>query len=172
MMSIRHRASLACVLTLLVSGTRPAFAADSPADSILAMRPDGTGRGQRLYPVVDEGRRLLGLLTRNELAELAKQPLGGPDMRKLSDVARSRMTVAHPDESLRVVVYRMAESGLTRFPVVDAGTGELRGLISLPDLLKARALNLEAEQRRERLSPLHLFFPRRARAPMPERLTG
>jgi len=46
------------------------------------------------------------------------------------------------------------------------------GLISLPDLLKARALNLEAERRRERISPMHLFFPRRARAPMPERLTG
>jgi CBS domain-containing protein len=80
--------------------------------------------------------------------------------------------VAHPDESLRVVVYRMAESGLTRFPVVDAETGELQGLISLPDLLKARALNLEAERRRERVSAMHLFFPRRARAPMPERLTG
>ena len=30
-------------------------------------------------------------------------------------------TVAYPDEPLRVVVYRMAGTGLTRFPVVERG---------------------------------------------------
>jgi CBS domain-containing protein len=66
---------------------------------------------------------------------------------------------------LRVVVYRMAETGLTRFPVVDReDPGMLVGLISLRDLLKARVLNLEAERRRERVLPLHLLFPRRSRS--------
>jgi hypothetical protein len=35
-------------------------------------------------------------------------------------------------------------------------------MISLRDMLKGRALNLEAEQRRERVLPLRLSFPRRA----------
>jgi hypothetical protein len=37
-------------------------------------------------------------------------------------------------------------------------------MISLNDLLKARAQNLDAEQRRERVLPLRLIFPRRAPA--------
>ena len=41
-------------------------------------------------------------------------------------------TVAYPDEPLRVVVYRMAGTGLTRFPVVERGRhGRLLGMIGL-----------------------------------------
>ena len=47
--------------------------------------------------------------------------------------------VANPDETLRTVVYRMAESGFTRTPVVERETGKLVGLLALDDLLKARS---------------------------------
>jgi len=65
---------------------------------------------------------------------------------------------------LRVVVYRMAETGLTRFPVVERdGSRKLVGIVSLNDLLKARARTLDAERRRERVLPLRLTFPSRSR---------
>jgi H+/Cl- antiporter ClcA len=68
--------------------------------------------------------------------------------------------VAYPDEPLRVIVHRMAETGVTSFPVVERGNGRLRvGTISLVDLLKARAMNLEAEHRRERVMWLPFTFP-------------
>jgi len=70
--------------------------------------------------------------------------------------------VAYPDEPLRMAAHRMAETGLTRFPVVDERDARrLVGMLSLTDLLKARTLNLEAERRRERVLPLRLVFPRR-----------
>jgi CBS domain containing-hemolysin-like protein len=50
----------------------------------------------------------------------------------------------------------MAETGFTRMPVVDRATGRFVGLVSLDDLLKARARHLEEERRRER--PLKLWF--------------
>ena len=53
----------------------------------------------------------------------------------------------------------MAETGLTHFPVVDHGSRRLVGMISLEDLLKARALNLESERRRERVMQVRLAFP-------------
>jgi CBS domain-containing protein len=65
--------------------------------------------------------------------------------------------VAHPDEPLRVVVYRMAETGLTRFPVVDRGDErKLMGVIGLRDLLSARTRNLSEERDRERVLRLRL----------------
>ncbi|HMG13186.1 MAG TPA: CBS domain-containing protein, partial [Gemmatimonadaceae bacterium] len=75
-----------------------------------------------------------------------------------STIIRSTPTFAYPDEPLRVIVHRMAHSGLTRFPVVARTTGrELLGLIALEDLLRARTLNLDAEGRRERV--LRVSFP-------------
>jgi CBS domain containing-hemolysin-like protein len=58
----------------------------------------------------------------------------------------------------------MAETGHTRLPVIESdGSEAFVGLISLEDLLKARALNLDAERRRERVNALDLFFPGRGR---------
>ncbi|MGE5347606.1 MAG: chloride channel protein [Acidithiobacillales bacterium] len=120
-------------------------------------------RGQTLYPVVDAERRLVGIVTRGQLAALAGKRTEGP-WPPLSEVARQDAAVAHPDEPLRAVVERMAATGITRLPVVERkGTRRLLGLVSLRDLLKARALNLENEQRRERVLPLRLRVPGRVR---------
>ena len=55
---------------------------------------------------------------------------------------------AYPDEPLRIVVNRMAESGITRMPVVDEETEKLLGLVTLEDLLKGRTRHVEEERRR------------------------
>jgi len=124
-----------------------------------SLREDAAGRGQLLYPIVDSQGCLRGVATRKQLLELVQKHARDSEGVALEDLVSSRATVAHPDESLRAVVYRMAETGLTRFPVVERGTRRLVGIVSLSDLLKARAKNLDAEQRRERVRPLHLFFP-------------
>ena len=64
-----------------------------------------------------------------------------------------------------MIVYRMAETGLT-VPVVDAcSAGDCVGMIALTDLLKARALNLDAEQRRERVFGTRVALPFGRRQP-------
>ena len=72
--------------------------------------------------------------------------------------------MAFPDESLRMVVHRMAETGLTEFPVVDRER-RIVGMIGLGELLKARALNLDAEQRRERVFGTRVALPFGRRQP-------
>jgi CBS domain containing-hemolysin-like protein len=65
---------------------------------------------------------------------------------------------------LRVVVFRMAETGLTRFPVVERDDPRhLLGMVSLNDLLRARERNLEEERHRERVLRLHMLVPPRWR---------
>jgi CIC family chloride channel protein len=71
--------------------------------------------------------------------------------------------VAFADEPLGVVVRRMAESGLTRFPVLDPLDRRLVGMISLNDLLGARTQNLEDERARERV--LRIRMPSGRQAP-------
>src|SRR6185436_6351192 len=103
-------------------------------------------------------RELSGVVTRRDLQTLVDRAPGDPPA-QLASILEQRPVVAHPDESLRMIVYRMAQTGLTRFPVVDRAHGLLVGMISLTDLLKARALNLDAEQRRERVLGAHIALP-------------
>jgi len=143
-----------------------------PADVSIAELARSLGeetrpRTPRLYPVVAADRAMIGVVTRKELHKLVREHAG--EQSPLAAVIKRNPVVAYPDEPLRAVVYRMAEASLTRFPVVDRGEPQkLIGLVSLSDLLAARARNLEEERRRERVLRLHLPFSRRARTTPPD----
>jgi H+/Cl- antiporter ClcA len=57
------------------------------------------------------------------------------------------------DHTLRQTAYLFAETGLTSAPVVDPGTGQVVGFITVPDLLHARRHDLAEDQHRTRLLP-------------------
>jgi CBS domain-containing protein len=131
----------------------------------LIMHPARERQRQRLYPVVDAARSLVGVVTRDRLEQWLH---ASPDYQTVASVAQAAPVVAYDDEPLRAVVHRMAETGLTRFPVIERGEGRrLAGMISLTDLLDGRKRTLDAERRRERILSLRLAFPiarRRERA--------
>ncbi len=145
-----------------------ALGADSSREELARMvYADRDTTVQRLYPVLDSQGNLTGVVTRNDLKKLIDDPPDDANPVTLASITRIRPVVAYPDEPLRVVVFRMAESGLTRFPVVERGPSRrFVGMVSLSDLLKARIRNLEAERRRERVLSVPRVFPtgpRRAR---------
>jgi CIC family chloride channel protein len=116
---------------------------------------------QRLLPVVNAEGQLVGVLTRGDIRQPMEQNGDEALGWLLGGLARSNAVEAYPDEPLRVVVYRMAEKGFTRMPVVERTTRKFLGLVSLNDLLKARTRHLEEERRRERTIKFRFFYPRR-----------
>ncbi len=113
--------------------------------------------GQLLYPVVDGDNRLVGAITRKHLRKVLGD--GSALQKPVQELCLPNPVVAYAGEPLRVVVNRMAETGLTRFPVVEREDDrKLVGMISLSDLLRARTRVLEEERRRERVLRLHLPF--------------
>jgi CIC family chloride channel protein len=114
---------------------------------------------QRLLPVVNADGQLVGVLTRESIRQRIQNDGDGVLGCPLGSLARTNAVEAHPDEPLRVVVYRMAESGFTRLPVVERSTRKFLGLVSLTDLLKARTRHLEEERRRERTLKFKFFRP-------------
>jgi CIC family chloride channel protein len=121
---------------------------------------------QRLLPVVGLEGELIGLLTRLDISQRIEQEGDSAFTLSLGDLARREAIETYPDEPLRVVVYRMAEKAVTRMPVVDRSTRTFLGLVSLNDLLKARARHLEEERRRDRPLKFRFFFPgRRSNVP-------
>jgi H+/Cl- antiporter ClcA len=128
---------------------------DSIATTLAASTPEK--HQQRLFPVIDPDRRLVGVISRRTLREWADG--GGPARSRLAEVMESRPVVAYADEPLRMIVYRMAETGRTRLPTISRRDGTLVGMIALTDLLKARARILDAEHRRERVLGARLRLP-------------
>jgi len=116
-------------------------------------------RSQLLYPISDSEGYMIGTVTQADIRkQLEENTLRGDDTR-LTEVVQPDPTTAYRDEPLTVVVNRMAKTGITEFPVVErSNPRKLLGLISLNDLLKARVLRLQEEQRRERVLPLRLIF--------------
>ncbi len=113
---------------------------------------------QRLLPVVNAEGRLVGVVTRGDISESMEHGEGALAS-PIGDLVRVHAVEAYPDEPLRVVVYRMAEKGCTRVPVVERATRKFIGLVSLNDLLKARSRHLEEETRRERSLKFRFFSP-------------
>ena len=140
-----------------------------------------------MSPIVDIEQRLKGVITLRDLQQYLNggnvSTQGGISDVQQSDSAEQSVTgekesdiktktlldyvltlpvVAYPDEPLRAVIDRMAETSFTRLPVVErSDTRKLVGMISLHDLLKARGRSLEEEHHRERVLRLRLKFPSR-----------
>jgi CIC family chloride channel protein len=135
----------------------PATASRQDVSRLLATN---TGRAEPLYPVLDKDKRLSGVITRRELRAWISEPATDGVDRTVSHAAALTPVTAYPDEPLRVVVYRMAETGRTRLPVVDReASDKLVGMVSLTQMLKARHRHMEEERRRETVLPLGFLVP-------------
>jgi H+/Cl- antiporter ClcA/CBS domain-containing protein len=111
---------------------------------------------QALYPVLKEENNLAGVVTRNDIRNLAAEGVEG---KPVGTVLRRKPVVAYAGEPLRVIVYRMASSGFTQMPVLEEpGKNRLVGMISLEGLLRARAHNLSEERDREQVIRIRLPF--------------
>jgi CBS domain-containing protein len=121
-------------------------------------------RSLRLLPVVDGEGRLVGVLTRSDVRRALEEHAHDRAAVCAGQIARRNPVEAHPGETLRAIANRMADTGITRMPVVEAdGLRRLQGVVALSDLLKARAHQLDEEYHRERVLTVRLAFPAEAR---------
>jgi len=111
---------------------------------------------QRLFPLLDGDGRLVSILTRTQMMIAAKQADLSQPLAK--DGNHSPKTVA-PTDTLRQVAAAMADSKLTRFPVLD-DVGKFVGIITIDDLLMARSKEKERESNRTRVLRLRWPFGR------------
>ncbi len=110
---------------------------------------DGDISRHQGYPVVDEQGRLVGIVTRTTL--VAQSASAAVDVLIVADILEGRPLTITGDESCRTAAEMMAQSRVGRLPVVASdGPERLVGIVTLTDLLKARARYVEEEQRRER----------------------
>jgi CBS domain-containing protein len=94
-----------------------------------------------VIPVVDESRRVIGIVTDRDLAVRIIAAGKSADTR-LNEVMTPGAKCCSADDDLRDVEHKMAELQVRRIPICDAG-GRVLGIISQADI--ARAAGTESE---------------------------
>lgn len=114
----------------------------SLADAVTFFREEAQHRS---YPVVDNGGRLLGLVSRTDALRWqleGRRRLEG----QLADVLSDASTlVAYPDTPCGAVADVMVESATGRVPIVDPQSRQVVGILSRQDLLKVRTTQKRGE---------------------------
>ncbi|MBV9243010.1 MAG: CBS domain-containing protein, partial [Acidobacteria bacterium] len=109
-------------------------------------------RVQHMYPVVNDTDELVGVVTRRDVRRVLQNGANKKRTDALGEVIRREPNISYDDEPLRLIVERMAATGVTRFPVVLRNQPtRLVGTISLNNLLAARVMHHQAETRREKV---------------------
>ena len=121
-------------------------------------------RVQRLYPVVDADKSLRGVIARSEIRRLTATRTSRWARRRL---VTQRTVVARPDEPLRLVAHRMAETGLTRFPVVDPRAAGATGRHDRPQRFTAGARHEPRRRAAPRAGPAAPHGPSASAALLP-----
>lgn len=125
----------------LMTRTPETLPGDMPISAAVAFFTDGATH--RSYPVIDERGRLLGLVSRSDAL---RWKLEGPaDMSLAEAISDPAQPFAFSHARIGEVADLMVETGIGRIPIVDGETGEVVGILSRHDLLKARSVRNSAE---------------------------
>lgn len=105
-----------------------------------AQQMDSAGVG--CLVVLDEERRPLGIVTDRDVALAVLRKGRDPELAPIGALVDGEVVAVTERASIAVVLRIMKKEGLRRLPVVDAGTGELRGIATVDDVLQLLSAEL------------------------------
>jgi CBS domain-containing protein len=85
-------------------------------------------------PVVDEGRRVVGMITDRDICMAVATRNKLASAIKVSEVTSGRVYACSPDDSVKDALETMQSAQLRRLPVVD-DEGTLHGILSINDVV-------------------------------------
>ena len=151
----RAREELVTVALAMKSDTQPLPANLTVAQALSSIDPE-----RKAWPVTDE-RGLRGMVTRTDLEGTASAGFGEQTLADLAAdpgpaeaLNEANFPHVHPDHSLDSAMRRIVQSGLPALPVVSrTHIRELRGTISVQDILDAYAIAKPAAAAETQASP-------------------
>ncbi len=105
--------------------------------SLLLLRDMLRQHHTRALCVVDDERRLAGIVTLADLQRVYEQRPAEAGALTVADICTRAVLTANPDDVLWAAIRSMGARDIGRLPVVRAGTRELLGMLSRSDIVQA-----------------------------------
>lgn len=105
--------------------------------SLLMLRDTLRQYHTRALCVVDDRRRLTGIVTLTDLQRVYEQRPADSKALTVGDICARDVVTAEPDDALWTAVRTMGARDIGRLPVVRPGTRELLGMLSRSDIVQA-----------------------------------
>ena len=93
--------------------------------------------------VMDEHNKVVGVLTERDILKASDRCFDCLKDLKVSDLMSSEVIIGLPDQSVDTLMGLMTDKHIRHLPIMDSG--RLAGLLSIGDLVKARAQRTEVE---------------------------
>jgi CBS domain-containing protein len=124
-------------------------------DAAQIMKDENVG----IVPVVDEGQRLVGVLTDRDVVVRAFVEERQPASFRVADVMTDDVEAVTPEESIHEIIELMGRKQIRRVPVVDR-EDRLLGIIAMADIANRAAQDEELQEALERISSRRSFWHR------------
>ncbi len=111
------------------------LASDSVLQTRAWLESASGGATHQAFPVIEEDRTVVGVLTRRELLRAE-----GDLQRPLRDLIHRPLVTVFEDDSMREVANRMIHERVGRLPVLSRSSGKLVGIVTRSDLLHSRGV--------------------------------
>jgi CBS domain-containing protein len=123
-------------------------------DVMVFFDASGATPRHRSYPIVDENRHVIGMVSRSDVLRWTRE--GWADTDTLADKQDSEtLLVAHDDDLVGAIADQMAAGDIARVPVLSRSDKTLVGLVARRDLLRVRLHTTREEH--ERASGRRIF---------------
>ncbi len=124
-------------------------------DAAQIMKDENVG----IVPVVDEGMRLVGVLTDRDLVVRAFVDEKDPGSLRVSQVMTDDVEAVTPEERIHELIELMGRKQIRRVPVVDR-EDRLLGIIAMADIANRAEQDEELQEALERISARRSFWNR------------
>ncbi len=114
----------------------------------------------RNFPVVEKGK-LVGIITQKDLADIAKERLGGE--KTVSELMTPEPVTVHPTDTLAHVLHLLNRYNLSCLPVTEGR--KLVGIITRSDIIRAEADHFNGEMEAVGPKPAPSYVVYQTRAP-------
>lgn len=117
----------------VMDATNPVCISLAPSDTVKTAYQTMLEKGFNGIPIT-ESQKVVGIVAMSDVMRIPREQMSSVLLR---DIMTKKVLVTYPDESLHVVLHKMTQNGIGRLPVISRENGQLLGIVTRTDVIKA-----------------------------------
>ena len=117
----------------VMDATNPNCIYLAPSDTVKTAYQTMLDKGFNGIPVM-EADKIVGIVAMSDVMRVPREQMSSM---RIADIMTKKVITTYPDESLDIVLHKMTTNGIGRLPVISRETGQLLGIVTRTDVIKA-----------------------------------